>query len=58
MPVEWIGEIKPGRKTVAKGHSQSEWVMRVIALQKMENWKGLLDWCRMWTKSEPKNADA
>ena len=24
----------------------------------MKDWQGLLDWCRKWTKSEPKNADA
>jgi tetratricopeptide (TPR) repeat protein len=58
MPVEWIGEIKPGRKTVAKGHSQSEWVKRAIALEKLKDWQGLLYWCLKWTKSEPKDANA
>jgi hypothetical protein len=57
MPVEWIGEIKPGRKKVAKGHSQTEWLKRAIALEKLKDWQGLLDWCRKWTKSEPENAD-
>ncbi len=32
MPVEWIGEVKPGRKPVAEGHSQTEWLKRAIAL--------------------------
>jgi serine protease Do len=32
MPVEWIGEVNPGRKKVAVGHSQTEWVKRTIAL--------------------------
>ena len=58
MPVEWIGEVKPGRKTVAEGHSQTEWLKRAIALEEMKDWQGLLDWCRKWTKSEPKNAHA
>ena len=58
MPVEWIGEVKPGRKLVAEGHGQTEWLKRSIALEKREDWQGLLDWCRKWTKNEPKNADA
>jgi len=58
MPVEWISEIKPGRKTVAEGLSQTEWVKRAIALEQLKDWKGLLDWCLKWTKSELKNADA
>jgi tetratricopeptide (TPR) repeat protein len=58
MPVEWIGEIKPGRKTVTKGQSQSKWVKRTIALEKLKDWQGLLDWCREWTKNDPRNADA
>ena len=29
MPVEWIGEIKPGRKPAAEGRSQTEWLKRV-----------------------------
>ena len=58
MPVEWIGEVKPGRKPVAEGRSQTEWLKRAIALEQMKDWQGMLDWCRKWTKSEPKNADA
>lgn len=58
MPVEWIGEVKPGRKLVAEGHGQTEWLKRSIALEKREDWQGLLDWCRKWTKNEPINADA
>ena len=26
MPVEWICEVKPGRKPVAEGHSHAEWL--------------------------------
>jgi hypothetical protein len=33
MPVEWIGEVKPGRKAVAKGQSQSEWLKRAATLE-------------------------
>ena len=57
MPVEWIGEVKPGRKPAAEGRSQTEWLKRAIALEKMKDWQGLLDWCRKWTKSEPEDAD-
>jgi len=58
MPVEWIGEVKPGRKPVAEGHSYTEWMKRGLALEKMKDWQGLLDWCRKWTKSELGEADA
>jgi hypothetical protein len=58
MPVEWIGEVKPGRKLAAEGHSQTEWLKRSIALEKSKDWPSLLDWSRKWTKSEPKNAFA
>ena len=58
MPVEWIGEVKPGRKLVAEGTGQTEWLKRAIALEELKDWQGMLDWCRKWTKSEPKNADA
>jgi len=58
MPVEWIGEIKPGRKPATEGHNQTEWWKRAIALARMKDWQGMLDWCRKWTKSEPEDADA
>ena len=58
MPVEWIGEIKPGRKQAAGKGSQTEWLKRAIALEKMGDWQGMLNWCQKWTKSEPKNAEA
>jgi tetratricopeptide (TPR) repeat protein len=56
MPVEWIGEIKQGRKQATGGHSQTEWVKRTTALEELKDWQALLDWCRKWTKSESKNA--
>lgn len=55
MPVEWIDEIKPGRKQVAEGRSHIEWLKRAVALQELEDWRGMIDWCRKWTKSEPQN---
>ena len=56
MPVEWIGEVKPGRKMVAKSQNQSEWLKRAAILEDGKDWQGLMDWCRKWTESEPKNA--
>jgi DNA-binding SARP family transcriptional activator len=58
MPVEWIGEVKPGRKPAAEGHSQTEWSKRAIALEDRKDWRGMLDWCRKWTKSEPEDTVA
>ena len=58
MPVEWVGEIKPGRKTIADGRSQTEWLKRAIALEELKDWQGLLDWCQKWTKSEPASVGA
>jgi tetratricopeptide (TPR) repeat protein len=58
MPAEWIGEIKPGRKLVAEGLSDAEWLRRGAALEMAEDWQGLLDLGLKWTKSEPKNAFA
>jgi tetratricopeptide (TPR) repeat protein len=58
MPAEWIGEIKPGRKPATEGRSQPEWINRVIALENLKDWQGMLDWCRKWTKSKPEFAFA
>lgn len=58
MPVEWIGEIKPGRKPAAEGYGQTEWLKHAIALERMKDWQGMLDWCRKWTKSKPENAQS
>jgi len=57
IPVEWIGEVKPGRKPAAGENSRTEWEKRAIALEQMKDWQGLLDWCLKWTKSEPENAE-
>lgn len=58
MPVEWIGEVKPGRKPVAEGRGQTEWVKRAIVLGKLKDWQGMLDWCLEWTKNKPTNFEA
>lgn len=53
MPVEWIAEVKQGRKPVAEGRSEAEWVKRAIALAQLKDWPDLLDWCLKWLESEP-----
>ena len=58
IPVEWIGDVKPGRKQASEEHSKSEWMKRAIALEEKKDWLGMLDWCQKWTKSEPNNANA
>jgi len=55
MPVEWIDEVKPGRKPTAKGRSRAEWLKRTISLQEMKEWQGMLAWCQQWTQSEPED---
>ncbi|MFO7971449.1 MAG: trypsin-like peptidase domain-containing protein [Desulfobacterales bacterium] len=56
MPVEWIVEVKPGRKVVTGEYGQFEWLARAMALYEAEDWQGMLDWCQKWTKSEPEDA--
>ncbi len=58
MPVEWISEVKPGRKPVIVGRSQTGWLKRSSALEDMKDWQGMLDWSRKWTKSEPNDENA
>jgi len=53
MPVEWIGEVKPGRKLATGGQNERKWLMRAFALENSKDWQGLLDWCQKWTKNEP-----
>jgi len=55
IPVEWIDEVKPGRREVSGIYSHSEWTMRVSALWHMENFNKLLKLCHAWTKDEPDN---
>jgi len=58
MPVEWIGEVKPGRKPVTERRPQTQWLKRATALEQSKDWQGLLDWCRKWTNDEPENVNA
>ena len=58
MPVEWIGEVKPGYKPAAEGYGQTKWLERAIALEQRSDWKGLLNWCKDWTKKESLNVSA
>jgi len=38
--------------------SQEDWKGRGLALEKAQDWDGLLAWCRRWTQAEPGNAVA
>lgn len=58
MPVELISDIKLGQKKGPSGSVQVDWFKRAVALDEAEDWKSLLDWCRKWVKSEPRNAYA
>ncbi len=40
------------------GNDQVEWLKKATALAESKNWQGLVDWCRKWTKSEPRSAAA
>jgi cytochrome c-type biogenesis protein CcmH/NrfG len=55
VPVEWLADIKPGRKPVAKARGSTDWLTRASALEAREDWSVMLDWCRQWTKAEPGN---
>ena len=57
MPVEWAGEIQPGKKA-AQGRSEGEWTKRAIAFEDAKNWTGLWDWCQRWTQAQPGNGTA
>jgi tetratricopeptide (TPR) repeat protein len=55
MPVEWLADLKPGKKTASKQHSSLDWLTRAAALEEKQDWPGLLDWGKQWTKTEPDN---
>ena len=57
MPVEWAGEIQPGKKA-AQGRSEADWTKRAIAFKDAQNWTGLRDWCQRWTQAQPRNGFA
>lgn len=57
MPVEWVADIQPGRKSV-QGRSQGDWLKRTMVLQDAQDWGTLLDWCQLWTQEQPRYAFA
>jgi tetratricopeptide (TPR) repeat protein len=66
LPVEWIGEVA-GRKFRGRPRGeapvapepgarlQEDWGDRARALEKAQNWPGMLAHSRRWTKAEPGN---
>lgn len=58
MPVEWLADLKPGKKIASKQRSQIDWFTRVVALEKKQDWPGLLAWSTQWAKAEPANSVA
>jgi tetratricopeptide (TPR) repeat protein len=58
MPVEWLADLKPGKKTASKQRSPLDWLTRVIALEEKKDWAGLLAWGQQWAKAQPDNAPA
>ena len=58
MPSEWIGLVKPGRKTAAQGRSDAEWLDRARTLVAAKDWQGLLDLGLEWTQAEPRDTAA
>jgi tetratricopeptide (TPR) repeat protein len=58
MPVGWIDETKPGRKTASGARARIEWMKKAIFLEKFKEWQNLLELCLSWIKSEPQNAEA
>lgn len=58
MPVEWIGEVKPGRKLLTGTLGQAEWHKRTLVLAENKDWKGLLECGLDRLKSDPKSAEA
>ena len=67
LPVELIGQVAMGKirecpggeapNALAPGASPQEgWRNRAVAMLEAKDWKGLMAWCRRWTKAEPGNA--
>jgi cytochrome c-type biogenesis protein CcmH/NrfG len=50
--------IQPGQEKITAGTDKVDWLKQATALAESKNWKGLIDWCRKWTKSEPRSAAA
>jgi len=69
LPVEWIAEaagnnirerpiVEVPRAPAPEVRSQEDWKRQALALQKTQDWHGLLAWCHRWTQAEPGNAEA
>ena len=58
MPVEWLAQIKPGKKAASTQRSQVDWIIRAVALEEKKDWSRQLDWGKQWVKAEPGNAGA
>lgn len=58
MPVEWLAEIKPGKKIASTQRGQLDWLTRVYALEEKEAWSELLAWGTQWAKAEPGHSRA
>jgi tetratricopeptide (TPR) repeat protein len=60
LPVDWIGEL-PKRSqatTAAPKKGGLDWINRVIALERKQDWPELLKLSQEWVKSEPGNVEA
>jgi hypothetical protein len=66
LPVEWIGEVAKGKilerpigkapvAPVPGAKPIDYWENRAVALEKAQDWQGMLAWCRRWTQAEPGN---
>ena len=58
MPVEWLADLKAGKKAASTQLSQVDWLTRAVALETKEDWAGLLAWSKQWVKADPGNAVA
>jgi Flp pilus assembly protein TadD len=56
LPVEWLLDIKPGKRQVTKRASHIDWLAQAIALGEKEDWRGLLDLARQRTRTNPGDA--
>jgi len=55
VPVEWIAEVAGKKMAIAPKAPAATWPNQAMALQKAQDWPGLLAHCRRWTQAEPGN---
>lgn len=58
MPVEWLASIQSVKKQAAKGRSFIEWLAQAAVLEEKKDWRGLMNWCRQWSRADPANDTA